>query len=181
LSPEITSVNRVDDFERASSALYIVSEQIPKNDSKRVRILNDLGYRALEYLNYFINQNSSLELLRTDPLRNSLYLNLLAINECVQTSEALDNDTGTFMKDLNQSFLTTKQLLDAYLTLSQRINFESKKFEDSLKANMLPGETLKIYNSVIYRISTDLDNISVKKKNISFDIPQESLGLLNLS
>jgi hypothetical protein len=43
ISPELIKVNEVDSFERASSALYLVTAQIPKNDSRRIRILNELG------------------------------------------------------------------------------------------------------------------------------------------
>ena len=47
ISPKLIEVNEVDSFERASSALYLVTAQIPKNDSRRIRILNELGKRAL--------------------------------------------------------------------------------------------------------------------------------------
>lgn len=47
ISPELIKLNEVDSFERASSALYLVTAQLPKNDSKRIRILNDLGNRTL--------------------------------------------------------------------------------------------------------------------------------------
>jgi len=43
ISPELIKLNEVDSLERASSALYLVTAQLPKNDSKRIRILNDLG------------------------------------------------------------------------------------------------------------------------------------------
>ena len=47
ISPELIKLNEVDSLERASSALYLVTAQLPKNDSKRIRILNDLGKRTL--------------------------------------------------------------------------------------------------------------------------------------
>jgi hypothetical protein len=43
ISPELIELNEVDYFERASSALYLMTAQIPKNDSRRIRILNKLG------------------------------------------------------------------------------------------------------------------------------------------
>jgi len=45
---------------------------------------------------------------------------------------------------------------------------------------MLPGETLTIRNSVIYRISTDEEHVQVQKDSIIFDMPLSSLGLLNI-
>jgi hypothetical protein len=47
ISPQIIELKEVDYFERASSALYLMTAQIPKNDSRRIRILNELGERAL--------------------------------------------------------------------------------------------------------------------------------------
>ena len=47
ISPQLIELNEVDYFERASSALYLMTAQIPKNDSMRIRILNELGKRAL--------------------------------------------------------------------------------------------------------------------------------------
>ena len=43
ISPELIELNEVDHFERASSALYLITAQLPKNDSSRIRILNELG------------------------------------------------------------------------------------------------------------------------------------------
>lgn len=41
ISPELIELNEIDNFERASSALYLMTAQIPKNDSRRIRILNE--------------------------------------------------------------------------------------------------------------------------------------------
>ena len=43
ISPKLIELNEVDHFERASSALYLIAAQLPKNDSSRMRILNELG------------------------------------------------------------------------------------------------------------------------------------------
>jgi hypothetical protein len=47
ISPQLIELNEVDYFERASSALYLMTAQIPKNGSMKIRILNELGERAL--------------------------------------------------------------------------------------------------------------------------------------
>jgi len=43
ISPELIEINEVDNFERASSSLYLMTAQIPKNDSRKISILNELG------------------------------------------------------------------------------------------------------------------------------------------
>ena len=47
-------------------------------------------------------------------MKNSLYLNLLAINECLNSNDFLINDTIKLLGVLNQTLLTSKQLIDAY-------------------------------------------------------------------
>jgi hypothetical protein len=55
-------------------------------------------------------------------MENCLYLNLLAINECLNSNDFLKNDTIEFLGLLNQTLLTSKQLIDAYQTLSQTVD-----------------------------------------------------------
>jgi len=54
-------------------------------------------------------------------MKNSLYLNLLAINECLNSNDLLKNATIEFLNRLNQTLLTSKQMIDAYQTLSQTV------------------------------------------------------------
>jgi hypothetical protein len=55
-------------------------------------------------------------------MENCLYLNLLAINECLNSNDFLKNETIEFLGLLNQTLLTSKQLIDAYQTLSQTVD-----------------------------------------------------------
>jgi hypothetical protein len=61
-------------------------------------------------------------------MKNCLYLNLLAINECLNSNDFLKNDTIELLGVLNQTLLTSKQLIDAYETLSQTVDIIDPEF-----------------------------------------------------
>ena len=61
-------------------------------------------------------------------MKNSLYLNLLAINECLNSNDLLKNLTIEFIARFNQTLLTSKQMIDAYQTLSQTVGIIDGEF-----------------------------------------------------
>jgi hypothetical protein len=61
-------------------------------------------------------------------MKNSLYLNLLAINECLNSNDLLKNVTIEFIARFNQTLLTSKQMIDAYQTLSQTVGIIDGEF-----------------------------------------------------
>jgi hypothetical protein len=61
-------------------------------------------------------------------MKNSLYLNLLAINECLNSNDLLKNVTINFLSRFNQTLLTSKQMIDAYQTLSQTVGIIDGEF-----------------------------------------------------
>ena len=61
-------------------------------------------------------------------MKNSLYLNLLAINECLNSNDLLKNVTIEFIARFNQTLLKSKQMIDAYQTLSQTVGIIDGEF-----------------------------------------------------